>query len=65
MAETDIRRSLRAGAAVVRSTADRFDAILSDLSLSEAEALDRLMLEAEELCRAMGTLDAELEEPTE
>ena len=65
MAETDIRRSLRAGAAVMRSTADRFDAILSDLSLSEAEALDRLMLEAEELCRAMGTLDAELEEPTE
>ena len=65
MAETDIRRSLRAGAAVVRSPADRFDAILSDLSLSEAEALDRLMLEAEELCRAMGTLDAELEEPTE
>ncbi len=65
MAETDARRSLRAGAAVMRSTADRFDAILSDVSLSEAEALGRLALEADELSRAMGTLDAELEELAE
>ncbi len=62
MAETAPRRSLRAAAAVMRSTADRFDAILSDVSLTEAEVLDRLALEAHELCRAMGTLDAELEE---
>lgn len=62
MAERGTRPSLRAAAAVMRSTADRFDAILSDVSLSEAEVLDRLALEAHELCRAMGTLDAELEE---
>ncbi len=65
MAETDTRRSLRGAAAVMRSTADRFDAILSDGSLSEAEVLERLALEAEELYRAMGTLDAELGEPAE
>ncbi len=46
----------------MRSTADRFDAVLSDVSLSDAEALDRLSLEAEELYRAMETLEAELEE---
>ncbi len=45
----------------MHSTADRFDAVLSDLSLSEAEVLGRLALEAEELCRAMETLDRELE----
>jgi len=37
----------------MRSTADRFDAVLSVESVSEAEALGRLTLEAEELCRAM------------
>ncbi len=42
MAKPDTRPSLRAAAAVMRSTADRFDAVLSDVSLSEAEALDRL-----------------------
>lgn len=62
VAESDTRRSLRAAAAVMRSTADRFDAVLSVESLSESEALDRLALEAEELCRAMETLDRELEE---
>ena len=46
MADGDIRPSLRAGAAVLRSTADRFDAVLSDASLSEAEVLGRLALEA-------------------
>ncbi len=35
--ETDIRPSFRAAAAVMRSTADRFDTIVSDESLSEAE----------------------------
>ena len=34
MADSDTRRSLGAAAAVMRSTADRFDAILSDVSLS-------------------------------
>ena len=61
VAETDTRRSLRAAPAVMHSTADRFDAVLIDESLSEAEVLDRLALEAEELCRAMETLDRELE----
>ena len=65
MAERGIRPSMRAAAAVMRSTAGRFDVILSDVSLSEAEVLDRLALEAEELCRAMGTLDRELEELAE
>ena len=65
MADSDTRPSLRAAAAAMRSTADRFDAIPSDVSLSEAEALDRLALESEELCRAMGTLDRELEELAE
>ncbi len=65
MAERGIRPSMRAAAAVMRSTADRFDAILYDVSLSEAEVLERLAHEAEELCRAMGTLDAELEELAE
>jgi hypothetical protein len=45
----------------MHSTADRFDAVLIDESLSEAEVLDRLALEAEELCRAMETLERELE----
>ena len=58
----DTLPSLRAAAAVMRSTADRFDAILTEESLTEAEVLDRLALEAEELFRAMGTLDRELEE---
>jgi hypothetical protein len=49
----------------MRSTGDRFDAVLADVSLSEAEALDRLSLEAEELYRAMGTLERELEDPGE
>ncbi|HZC13873.1 MAG TPA: hypothetical protein VE270_07625 [Thermoleophilaceae bacterium] len=65
MDETDTRRALRAAAAVMRSTGDRFDAVLADVSLSEAEALDRLSLEAEELYRAMGTLERELEDPGE
>ena len=65
MAERGVRPSMRAAAAVMRSTADRFDDILSDPSLSEAEVLDRLALEADELCRAMGTLDRELEELAE
>ncbi len=62
MSEGDTRRSLRAAAAVMRSTADRFDAILSDEALTNAEVLGRLALEIEELYRAMGTLDGELEE---
>ncbi len=65
MAGSDARPAMRATAAVMRSTADRFDAILADPSLSEAETLRRLALEAEELYRAMGTLDGELEEPAD
>jgi hypothetical protein len=57
--------SFRAAAAVMRSTADRFDAVLADESLTEAEVLRRLTLEVDELCRAMSTLDAEIEELAE
>jgi hypothetical protein len=49
----------------MRSTADRFDSVFSDVSLSGAEVLDRLALEAEELYRAMEMLDRELEELSE
>ena len=59
------RRSLRAAAAVMRSTADRFDAVLSGASLSDGEVLGRLALEGEELCRAMETLERELGELAE
>jgi hypothetical protein len=41
MAEKGTRPILRAAAAVMRSTADRFDAVLSDESLAEAEVLGR------------------------
>jgi len=54
---------MRAAAIVMRSTADRFDAILDEPSLTEAEVLRRLELEAGDLYRAMATLDRELGEP--
>jgi hypothetical protein len=62
MSGSDTRPSMRAAAVVMRSTADRFDAILADGSLTEAEVLRRLELEADELYRAMATLDRELGE---
>ena len=49
----------------MRSTADRFDAVLSGASLSDGEVLGRLALEGEELCRAMETLERELGELAE
>ena len=63
MAQPDTRPSMRAAAIVMRSTADRFDAILDEPSLTEAEVLRRLELEAGDLYRAMATLDRELGEP--
>jgi hypothetical protein len=39
--------------------------ILAVESLTEAEVLRRLTLEVDELCQAMGTLDAEIEELAE
>lgn len=65
MDDSELHPSFRTGAAVMRSTVDRFDAVLSDESLSEPEVLRRLALEAEQLYRAMGTLDRELEEIAE
>jgi hypothetical protein len=56
----DTRSTLRAAAAVMRSTAERFDAVLADESRPELEVLTELSREVDELERAMATLEREL-----
>lgn len=56
-----IHSSLRAAAGVMLSTARRMDEVLAD-SLTEAEALERIVPEVEAFYAAMETIDRELGE---
>jgi hypothetical protein len=62
MASDDLRSSLRAAVRTWLLTAQQMIAILDEESLSRDEMLERLEVEQAECLRAMGTVEAELEQ---
>ena len=61
--ETPLRHSLRAAAQVMRATAERMEAILTHVSLSDEAVLARLAADVEVFCAAMETIERELSSP--
>ena len=60
MAEPDTADTLRAAAMIMRATAARMEAILTERSLSEEQMVDRVGADVEVFLAAIATLDREL-----
>jgi len=60
VAEPDTADTLRAAAMIMRATAARMEAILTERSLSEEQMVDRVGADVEVFLAAIATLDREL-----